>query len=151
MNDPTAVVLNQSGVPARARARPRRRGSAGQSMVEFALLLPALVLLLALASDFGRAFTAYIAISGAAREGAAYGMQSRTASSDTAGIRDAALAETPEVWGTAPTVSSTTGTDGQGYRNVTVTVNYVFTPIMAVGPIGTSYTMTRTVTMRVIN
>jgi Flp pilus assembly protein TadG len=42
---------------------------AGQSMVEFALLLPLIVLLLVGVFDLGRAFFSYIAITNAAREG----------------------------------------------------------------------------------
>lgn len=42
----------------------------GQSLVEFALILPLFVLLVIGIFDIGRAFFAYIAISNAAREGA---------------------------------------------------------------------------------
>lgn len=41
-------------------------------MVEFALLLPALLLLLVVAIDFGRLFATYVAVNNAAREGAAF-------------------------------------------------------------------------------
>ncbi|HSB65715.1 MAG TPA: TadE family protein, partial [Anaerolineales bacterium] len=43
---------------------------AGQSMVEFALILPLLVLFILGIFELGRAFFAFIAISNAAREGA---------------------------------------------------------------------------------
>ena len=42
----------------------------GQSMIEFALILPLMVLVIAGIFDLGRAFFAYVAISNAAREGA---------------------------------------------------------------------------------
>jgi Flp pilus assembly protein TadG len=42
----------------------------GQSLVEFALILPLMVLIVVGIFDLGRAFFAYIAISNAAREGA---------------------------------------------------------------------------------
>jgi hypothetical protein len=42
----------------------------GQSLVEFALILPLFVLIIVGVFDIGRAFFAYIAISNAAREGA---------------------------------------------------------------------------------
>jgi Flp pilus assembly protein TadG len=42
----------------------------GQSMIEFALILPLFVLIVIGVFDLGRAFFAYIAISNAAREGA---------------------------------------------------------------------------------
>lgn len=62
------------------RPRGARRGddgqadSPGQSLVEFALVLPVLVLILLLILDFGRAFYAYSVISNAAREGARMGI-----------------------------------------------------------------------------
>jgi Flp pilus assembly protein TadG len=122
-------------------------------MVEFALLLPLLILILALSADFGRAFTAYIAISGAAGSGASYGMQSTAQSTNDAKIREIALADAPSIWGVAPTVSSTptcTPPDPQGYKCVQVTVRYTFTPIIRVPPIPNVVNMSRTVRMRVI-
>jgi len=47
----------------------RRRG---QSLVEFALVLPVLLLILMVALDFGRAFFAWVGITNASRAGAAY-------------------------------------------------------------------------------
>jgi Flp pilus assembly protein TadG len=49
-----------------------RRLGRGQALVEFALVLPLMLLLLLLAVDFGRLFTTYIAVNNAAREGAFY-------------------------------------------------------------------------------
>jgi Flp pilus assembly protein TadG len=48
----------------------RGRGPGGQSLVEFALILPVLLLILLGLFDFGRAIYAYSSISNAAREGA---------------------------------------------------------------------------------
>jgi Flp pilus assembly protein TadG len=45
----------------------------GQSMIEFALILPLMVLVIAGIFDLGRAFFASITITNAAREGARYG------------------------------------------------------------------------------
>jgi Flp pilus assembly protein TadG len=137
--------------PAVARPRDWRTKSRGQSLVEFALITPILVLFLALAADFGRAYTAYITIGSAAREGASYGSASLTQSTDTTGITAAALADAPSIWGTAPTVSSSTGTDTWTYKYVQVQVNYTFSPIIRVPPIPNSVSMSRTVRMRVIN
>lgn len=47
----------------------RRRG---QALVEFALVLPVLLVLLLMAVDFGRLFTTYVSVNNAAREGAFY-------------------------------------------------------------------------------
>lgn len=55
----------------RQLARPSSRR--GQSLVEFALVLPLLLLLLLGAIDLGRAFNSSISITNAAREGALYG------------------------------------------------------------------------------
>jgi Flp pilus assembly protein TadG len=51
----------------------RKISQAGQSLVEFALLLPVLVLFLMVIFDLGRAAYYYSAINNAAREGARYG------------------------------------------------------------------------------
>jgi hypothetical protein len=107
--------------------------------------------ILALAADFGRAFTAYIAISSAAREGAAFGMMSAVQASDQDGIRDAALDDAPSIWGTAPTVSSFVDEDEQDYDRVNVTVQYTFNTIMPIPPIPATLPLQRTVSMRVIN
>jgi hypothetical protein len=50
--------------------RTSRRPSAGQSLAEFALVLPVLLLLFMGILDFGRAVYAYNTLSNAAREGA---------------------------------------------------------------------------------
>src|ERR671918_2617172 len=52
------------------RLRGRRKPSRGQTLVEFALIIPLFVLLLFGILDFGRAVLAYNSISNAAREGA---------------------------------------------------------------------------------
>ena len=131
-------------------SRPRRK-SRGQSLVEFALITPVLVLILAISADFGRAFSAYIGIASAAREGASYGMQSTTNSTDCAGIRTAAAEAMPAMFGVSPSPAvCATGVDAYNYRYVQVTVSYTFTPIIRVPPIPNSLTMSRTVRMRVI-
>lgn len=61
---PTAQRSRCTGIP---RAR-------GQGMIEFALLLPLLVLIVFGATDLGRAFQALIAVTNASREGARQGI-----------------------------------------------------------------------------
>jgi Flp pilus assembly protein TadG len=56
----------------------RRTSQAGQSAVEFALILPILLLLLMGVFDFGRAFYYYSVVANAAREGARAGIYSTT-------------------------------------------------------------------------
>lgn len=65
-------------VPPSPRLRPRaasvdtRPTRAGQSLVEFALILPVMLLAMLIAVDFGRLFFSYIAVHNAAREAANY-------------------------------------------------------------------------------
>ena len=61
--------MNKS-ILANERYETRFRHQSGQSLVEFALILPLFVLLIIGIFDIGRAFFAYIEITNAAREGA---------------------------------------------------------------------------------
>ena len=147
-NHTRASGSDTAGMP----APNRRKKTRGQSLVEFAILLPALTLILALAADFGRAFTAYIAISSSAREGAAYAMVSTAQANNKTAVKAAALADAPTIWGKAPIVSDPViKKDAQGYDMVEVKVTYTFDTIMPIPPIPNSVTMDRTVSMRIIN
>jgi Flp pilus assembly protein TadG len=80
---------------ARGRASPRTRSlvprSRGQAFVEFALILPVLLLILLAAIDFGRVLFSWIEVTNAAREGAAYAILNPT---DLNGITVRAAQET---------------------------------------------------------
>jgi Flp pilus assembly protein TadG len=67
----------------------------GQDAVEFALLLPVLMMILVGMVDLGRMFHAAITISNAAREGARYGIEHPT---DLAGIEGRVRAEGVGTW-----------------------------------------------------
>ncbi|MEX2425779.1 MAG: TadE family protein [Thermomicrobiaceae bacterium] len=132
--------------------------SRGQSLVELAVMLPIAVMMLALSADFGRAMTAYIQVGSAAREGAAYGMQSTEASEDTSAMIDAVRAETTTIWGdpiavSFPVCSAETlnRPNGDSYNCVAVTVSYNFRPLIPIWPIPSVIPMERTVEMRVVN
>jgi hypothetical protein len=56
-----------------ARLRTRARVHPGQGLVEFALVLPIVLLILSAAVDVGRLFSAYVTIENAAKEGALFG------------------------------------------------------------------------------
>jgi Flp pilus assembly protein TadG len=64
----------ESGPRGNRFLRPPRRSWRGQELVEFALVIPVLVLFLFGVLDVARIFHALIAVSNAAREGARYGM-----------------------------------------------------------------------------
>jgi len=59
----------------RRGGRPTREKSRGQTLVEFALILPVFLMLTLGVVDGARVFSAYIAITNAAREGALYASQ----------------------------------------------------------------------------
>jgi Flp pilus assembly protein TadG len=63
----------------------KKRKQVGQSLVEFALLLPILLLILAGVLDLGRMFYSYVAVTDAAAEGASY---AAIYPNDTTGILD---------------------------------------------------------------
>jgi len=65
----------------RRQHRSKERGAAGQSLVEFALVFPVLIIMLIAIFDFGRLVFAYNAITNAAREGARVGIINQTESS----------------------------------------------------------------------
>ncbi|MBO8137542.1 MAG: pilus assembly protein [Desulfotomaculum sp.] len=67
-----------------------RKNQKGQSMVEFALLLPLIIILLFGILEFGRVFHSYLVITSAAREGARIGAVGRPDSEIIARIREAA-------------------------------------------------------------
>lgn len=71
------------------RTPPRRADSRGIAAVEFAIIAPVVLLLLAGATDLGRAVESSIRLENAARAGAQFALR---APNDTAGIRAAAEA-----------------------------------------------------------
>jgi Flp pilus assembly protein TadG len=129
-----------------ARARRTRPAAAA---AELALLLPVLVLLAVVCTDFARLFYFYITVTNCARNGAIWASDSvaRTTSPYT-NVTKAALADAPDLSPT-PTVSdpAVTGTDanGNGYVQVTVTYN----ASLITNYLGfSSITISRTVQMR---
>jgi Flp pilus assembly protein TadG len=102
----------------------------GQTLVEFALLLPILLLLAVVIFDLGRAVYYYSAIHNAAREGARYGVihpddpdgMVAAAENYAVGLDDLIVDE-PE-----PFITSEPVGDNDSY-SVHVTISYCFTPV----------------------
>jgi Flp pilus assembly protein TadG len=129
-----------------------KRGTRGQSLVEFALILPVLLILMLGTIDFGRVYFAYVSVTNAARNGAQYASFSSEAAADSDGIRNAALADTVELVNTSPTnpnVTVATGTDSQSRLYADVTVAYTFSTIFPWPGIPDSMNVARTVRARV--
>lgn len=99
------------------------RPSRGQSMVEFALILPILILILIGIFDAGRAIYAYNTVSNSARAGARVGIVDQ----NTARIKDAAKQKATGLGLTDSDVTATVCTTLA--CPVTVTVVYDFTPV----------------------
>lgn len=142
-------------------------GESGQSLIETAFTLSLLLLLLAAAVDFGRAFYMNIEIKGAARAGATYGT---TKPSDTTGMKAAAKAAAGDIgsdtgfstsasWGCECYSSSTPTIPGPNscaappcganvVYYVSVTASDTYSPILPWPGIPSSLSMSSTATMR---
>lgn len=83
------VELLRTTAGPRSRVRRRQRNG-GQSLVEFALILPVILLIMFGIVDFGLAFDASIGISNAAREGARQGTTVPNTAAITARVRTVA-------------------------------------------------------------
>lgn len=121
---------NRFGTTQSAFQSPRgHRPSAGQSVVELALMLPVLMLIMIGTLDLGRLVDAYVVMTNAAREGARYGMNNPT---DTTGIQNKARAAAANSgYQTAQmTISSSCNPNCTDNGNaVVVQVSYPFTMI----------------------
>lgn len=141
------VLMTAPHTPTRRHRHTRRKG---QGIVEMALLTPMLIFMLLVTVDFARAYSAYIEVSNAARAGAIYGSRSSSNANNQVAVRDAALADSPNIFGSAPNVVSSTATDAGGYQQITVTVDYKFSILTGFPGIPSTIDLSRTVQMRVI-
>ncbi len=124
----------------------------GQSLVEFGLLLPILVLLVLGAIDFGRVYFAYVSVTNGARNGADYAASHCSLSCDEDGIRNAVVADTSDLLNTSstnPAISVLNDLDSQGRLQTHVTVNYTFSTLFPWPGIPDSIDVARTVTARI--
>ncbi len=130
----------------------------GQSMVEFALILPVMILVIAGIFDLGRAFFASITITNAAREGARFGTLNPV---NTGGMtvavdnmKNAAVLEAIDsgitLTNSDVTISCTFITNGcQGNNPLTVTVSYNYNDMIFRFFFPTGIIMERSVVMLV--
>ena len=100
----------------------------GQSVVEFAMCLPLLVLILLGVFDLGRAFNSYIVITNASREGAYYGTMHPT---DTNGIKTRAISEAQQSGVTVTAAQVTVSSTGVTGTPMQVTVQHDFSLMTA--------------------
>ena len=74
-------------------ARQPKTAESGQTLLEFAFMLPVLMLLLLGIAEIGRAAFITITVNNAATAGAEYGSQNATTASDFPGMQNAALCD----------------------------------------------------------
>jgi Flp pilus assembly protein TadG len=127
-------------VPGRARR--------GAAIVELAILVPLLVFLFVIGTDFARSFYYSLTVANGARNGALYGATDADHAADSAGIRAAALTDLGDLTPT-PDVSSTTLTDAAGNQYIKVTVTYAFSTITNYPGVPSSFNITQICQMRV--
>lgn len=146
----------------------QRRGEAGLALVEFALVVPMLMLLLVGSIETGRFMYYSILVGNAARAGVQYGSLSLTNANDNTGINAAATNDGQNAsglsasgglvcscWnGTAaiPTDCSQQSCSLAGYNRIVyvqVTATMTLTPLFNYPGLPSSYNLTRQAVMRV--
>ena len=110
----------------RLTGRPRKRED-GQSLVEFALVIPIFLLVLFAIVDFGMAFHAWITVTNSAREGARLGSVHAPAATIEQRVRDTATSL--EQANLSVSVSNADDQGGQPGESVVVDVSYSYSLI----------------------
>ena len=124
------LLCSLQPLPSNGKHKPGMRpGRRGQSLVEFALLIPVFLLFAVVVFDLGRAVYYYSAVHNAAREGARYGV---VKPDDYAGMKQKAVDYAIGLGLTTANVTAGAGPNQTigGFPNPTVkvTVIYSFTP-----------------------
>jgi Flp pilus assembly protein TadG len=144
-----ARISSSHGFPIGKDRLPNGNGRRGQELVEFALVLPLLILIAFGVLDLGRAFHAFITITNAAREGARYVTLNRD---DLGGAVGAAQAEAQSsgiaipAGNVTPVCTLDAGGRCTSGQPVTVTVRFTFSPVMG-GFLGANLPMVRSIQM----
>ena len=114
----------------------------GQAMVEFALVIPVMLLLVFGVVEFGRAYYTYSALTNAARKGARYGSLHPT---DTAGIQNRAIQTATGVSLTAGEITVVCSPSCAGGNPLRVQIAHPFRPVVA--SVGPSFTLRTAITI----
>jgi Flp pilus assembly protein TadG len=109
----------------------RKARDRGATAVEFALVLPLLLLLVCGIIDFGRALNAQITLTQAAREGARLGALGYS----SAAIQARAAAAAPDLSGVNVTIAASCAPGAGPAANAQVNVSYSFSFITPIGAI----------------
>jgi hypothetical protein len=124
------------------RAHRVRRAAAA---AELAVLLPFLAFLFVIAVDWSRIFYYSVTLDNCARNGAIYACDPYASTkSPYATMTSAALADAPNL-NPAPTVTSSSGVDANGYNYVDCTVSWTFQTLTSFPGVPQSTNLARTV------
>ena len=104
------------------------RGEKGQTLVEFALLLPILLLLVIGMLEFGRVLNAWLIVNNGAREGARYATVGVSEAEVVAKVEEACPTLDPDIL-----VVEVTGAQGPRGSPVTVRVEYAIHVVPLIG------------------
>ncbi|MEI4271896.1 TadE family protein [Klenkia sp. LSe6-5] len=117
-------------MPRRTRCtrRPGRRGERGAAAVEFALVVPLLLIFLFSIISVSRAFQVQSALSGAAREAAREFAIGNDASTARQRALDTASASAVPLASSSISISPTSCRGAASGSNITVTIRYTFQP-----------------------
>jgi len=129
----------------RHRAAKRK----GAAAAELAILLPFLMFMAIITTDWARCLKMTLAANAAARNGALYASDPiYAATSPYTSTTDAALSEFKDVTPT-PTVTQQSSTDAAGNQAVTVTVTVTFSTFVSFPGVPKVSTLTRSCQMRI--
>jgi Flp pilus assembly protein TadG len=145
MSQPGTVPPAKIAAPADADRRARH--TRGQAMVEFTLILPLLLVLIFGIFQFGQAYSDYIQVTNAARDGGRKAVVSRT---DASGVADVISTAKNATWWLDKNQMSVSVSPGQPWttgQNVTVTVTYPYS-INLLGFVVASGTLKSATTVR---
>lgn len=149
--------------PGKVGLRAILKGDAAQNLLEFALVMPVVLLLMVGAVEIGRLAYLGILVQNAARAGVQYGAQNLATAADNNGMQNAALNDGQNITGlTALASHSCTCADGSSsscavgdcsgsHRLVYVQVNTTgqFQPLIRFPGLPSSYTLNGQAVMRV--
>jgi hypothetical protein len=99
--------------------------------------------------ELGRAFSAWLQVGNMARAGAQYGsIAAMLGDENLTGVEAAALEDQGLIYGGTPDIESEVIDDEFGYCAVLVTVSYDYSPVINIGPLPESITISRSTQMR---